>query len=82
MKTMQEHVNQTHDETFLIMFLIISINVLNITKDDSQRFDVLSIFFSRLLSLVADVTQAEGRLKLYQVGKDVMFSTLALFLNC
>ena len=75
MKTMLEHVNQTQDETFLIMFLIISINVLNITEDDSQRFDVLSIFFPQLLSWVADVTQAEGRLKLYQVGKNVMFST-------
>lgn len=67
MKTMQDHANKEHDQTFLIMFIMISAHLLTVTKDDIQKLDLISLTCRRLLCLVTQVTQVEGKSKLLQV---------------
>ncbi|XP_028404436.1 HEAT repeat-containing protein 1-like isoform X2 [Dendronephthya gigantea] len=56
-KEMQDHANQTQNQTFVIMFLMICCQYVNNCKDEDQRFAVIFLFLPGLLTLVASVTQ-------------------------
>ena len=64
---MQEHANKRQDQTFLIMFLMICCEFVNISKDDSQRFEAISLFLPGLLALVSSAVENEGKSKVVKV---------------
>lgn len=73
---MQEHANRRQDQTFVIMFLMICCQFVNISEDDSRKFEAISLFVPGLLVLVSSVVENEGKSKVARVWSFLCNSTL------
>jgi hypothetical protein len=64
---MQEHANIRHDQTFVIMSLMVCCEFVDTCKDDSHRFEAISLFLPKLLALVSSVAENERKSKVVKV---------------
>ena len=64
---MQEHASIRHDQTYVIMSVMVCCQFVNTSKDDNQKFEAISLFLPELLGFVSLVAENERKSKVVKV---------------